>query len=222
MKRSKRQYGRVHVPDERDRAFALAADTTTRRRRFWNASWCGDQGSTPHCVGFAWAHWQACPPRPAYLDGHGIYSLCLFVDEWPGERDQGTSVRAAAKIYQRVGMLREYRWAKSQKALLYTLLEVGPVVAGTNWCEGMDTPDDDGLLHVAGGDLGGHAYLVDGVNLDAGLARVKCAWWEDGRPWGDNGRAWISLKELWQLIDADGEACLGVKANVRARPEAAA
>ena len=210
-----RRFARRHVPDARDARYAMHAAKSSRRRRFWNAAWCGDQGDTPHCVGYAWAHWLAVPPRPAYLNADGIYDLCLFLDEWPGEKDEGTSVRAGAKLAQRVGLLAAYHWARSKDALVYTLLEEGPVVAGTWWYAGMMRPNGDQVIGVAGEAVGGHAYLVDGINLASGLARIKCAWWDDGEPWGKNGRVWLPIDDLWKLIADDGEACLGIKSNVR-------
>jgi hypothetical protein len=210
-----RKFGRVRIVDRRDAKHLIGAAASHRRRRYWNCSWCGDQGSSPSCVGYAWGHWLAVTPRPTYIDCDGVYGLCLYLDEWDGEEDEGTSVRAGAKLMNRVGILREYRWARTKDALIYALLEEGPIVAGTEWQANMDEPGSGNVIAIGGENYGGHAYLVDGVNIDTGLARIKCAWWVDGKPWGENGRVFIDIDNLWRLIKDGGEACLGVKANVR-------
>lgn len=213
-----RRFGRLFRPDPRDAKYTLPARASARRSRYWSSSWLGDQKETPHCVGFAWAHWLSCVPNAAYLDGHGIYNLCLFYDEWEGEEDEGTSVRAGAIVAKNVGLLSEYRWAKSKDALISTVLDLGPVVAGTMWYSRMSEPDRSNIINVGGAAVGGHAYLVDGLNLDTGLARIKCAWYDGTRPWGSAGRVQLSIDDLWRLIKADGEACLGVKRDVRTVP----
>lgn len=207
-----RKFARVFRPDRRDAQFAVSPRRTNRRFRYWHSPRVNDQGSRPSCVGHAWCHWLATSPRPAHLQGDYLYQLCKFQDEWEGENYDGTSVRAGAKICHGVGILSAYQWARSKDALVYTLLEQGPVVVGTNWYAGMDRPDASGLITSSGRVRGGHAYLADGANIDVGLARVKNSW---GKGWGEAGRAWITIDDLWQLIKDQGEACLGLKANVR-------
>ena len=125
-------------------------------------------------------------------------------------------MRAGAKVAQRVGLLDGYQWARTKDALIFALLERGPVVAGTLWYAGMDTPDASNVITVSGDELGGHAFLADGFNRDTGLARIKCAWWLNSTtPWGKNGRVNIAIDDLWDLTRNGGEACLGVKSNVR-------
>lgn len=209
------KFGRLYHPDRRDAKFAISAKRSKRTYRYWQSDVVTDQGDMPSCVGHAWCHWTSCVPRPAYLNGDYLYSLCKFVDEWQGEDYDGTSVRAGAKIAAGMGILSGYQWAQTKDALIYTLLEQGPVVAGTWWYGGM-SDDSTGLIEPTGDNLGGHAYLVDGINTRTGLARIKCAWWKSPRtPWGDHGRVFIDIDQLWRLIADDGEACLGVKRDVR-------
>lgn len=210
-----KKFGRLHALDRRDAKFAITARKSKRTNRYWQGSVVTNQGNMPSCVGHAWCHWLSCEPRPAYLAGDYLYKLCQFVDEWPGEDYEGTSVRAGAKIAAGMGILSAYEWAKTKDALVYTLLERGPVVAGTSWYSGM-MDDSSGLVDASGDNLGGHAYLVDGINLKTGLARIKCAWWNSStQPWGIQGRVNIDIDQLWRLVADDGEACLGVKNDVR-------
>jgi hypothetical protein len=212
-------FGRRFAPDERDRPYALAtlvaqAPEPTRRWRYWNANgWWGDQGGAPHCVGYAWAHWLEDGPvthrGPAPVaDPARLYRMAQCIDEWPGEDYAGTSVRAGAKVLHAEGFIEAYLWAFDAATVIDALLTVGPVVVGTDWYGGMSDPEPDGRLRPDGPLQGGHAYLLDGVNLDTGRVRVKNSW---GRDWGRRGFGWLDLDDLDRLIAAQGEACLAVE-----------
>lgn len=212
--------GRLPRSDARDRLFALAPPAATRPHRYWNASqWWGNQGATPRCVGYAWAHWLADGPlthtpyfnrygRRPVLDAHLIYKVAQRADEWPGEGYAGTSVRAGAKVLRSYGLITEYRWCWDLETLVDTVSNVGPVVVGTYWYRDMFHPDADGLLTVDGPDYGGHAYVINGVSRTRELVRVKNSW---GRSWGRNGHAWLRFRDMERLINEDGEVCLAVE-----------
>ena len=147
----KRIFGRHAAPDPRDRRFLFRPRATRRRRRWWDDSrWFGDQGTTSQCVGFAWAHWLSCSPVRNWLDPAGIYTLAQHLDEWQGNDYEGTSVRAGAKVLKRLGLVVEYRWATAVEAISAAVLECGPVVLGTQWYEGMSSPNASGVMHVEG------------------------------------------------------------------------
>lgn len=209
MNRTKRSYGRDFAPDPRDYAMAPVA-TACRRRRWRDNQWSGDQGETPHCVGFAWAHWLASSPVSQFLNPDGIYELAQFLDEWEGEDYDGTSVRAGAKVLTRLGHVAEYRFTVDEAVLRGNVLDVGPVVIGVNWYAGMETPDRDGLVHPTGRLRGGHALLV--VGYLPGFYTLKNSW---GLGWGLGGHAWIADERMQQLLNEDGEACLAVERKVK-------
>lgn len=215
--------GRIYDPDERDRAYPMAAvapaATARTWRYWWPSGWWGDQGATPQCVAYAWLHKIADGPRttrrtpgvdevPA-LEPRRLYCAAQKADRYAGDCDDprydGTTVRAGARVLRRAGMIRAYRWAWDADTVVRTLLEVGPVVVGTSWHAGMSTPGDDGWLRVTGGYQGGHAYVLNGVNVDRGVVRVKNSW---GRDWGRDGHAWLAIDDLATLLDDHGEACL--------------
>lgn len=212
--------GRRAAPDARDRLYpmrsVLPARLPARTWRYWNADgWWGDQGATPHCVGYAWTHYVEDGPRtwsgPApIIDPDELYAEAQTVDEWEGEDYDGTSVRAGAKILQEGGWIAEYRWAMSLRDVLDALLHVGPVVVGTVWYESMFTPDEHGLMLVdpASGVAGGHAYVLNGANERRRRARMKNSW---GRAWGRRGYAEIAYDDLERLLADDGEACLAIE-----------
>ena len=184
--------------------------------KYWNPDgWWGNQGSKPHCVGFSWAHWIEDGPIE-----HGgvapivspvlIYNQAQKIDEWPGENYAGTSVRAGAKYLQSRNMIKSYYWAYDLNTLIDSVYNLGPVVAGTYWYRGMFYPDGNGLIKISGGIVGGHAYVINGVDKVKKLFRIKNSW---GRNWGKQGHAFISFNDMARLISMNGEICLAVENN---------
>lgn len=208
--------GRRYSPDSRDKDFSVLRPLsllapTPRKWRYWSArEWYGDQGTTSQCVAYAWIHWLEDGPilqegpvpiiNPAIL-----YTDAQRVDEWPGEDYDGTSVRAGAKVLTTRGFIKSYYWAFSLSEMVATLLNLGPMVVGTNWYEEMFTPDEMNFIHPNGAIAGGHAFLLDGVNLDRSTFRIKNSW---GRTWGYDGFALISFQDMERLLLESGEACI--------------
>src|SRR5690606_274936 len=135
--------GRVLAVDARDEGFSMRPLLSSRKKlptyKYWNANgWWGDQGSLPHCVGFSWAHWLEDGPvthkgNAPIVNPSIIYKEAQKVDEWPGEKYDGTSVRAGAKILHKQGLIESYYWAWDIDSLANAVLTLGPVVVGTNW-----------------------------------------------------------------------------------------
>lgn len=215
--------GRRFAPDDRDRQFSLRTimpATTTRYYRYWsdNAAWL-DQNGYPHCVGYAWTHWAEDGPvtQPGVLGSSfadWVYHEAQLVDEWPGQNYDGTSVRAGAKVLQTDGRIASYWWGFTLEELKMAVLENGPSVIGVNWYTPMFNPvpkkDSYGTTRMfleipPGASLaGGHALVVNGVNVNRGIFRLKNSW---GRSWGDKGRAWIGFETMERLINEQGEIC---------------
>jgi hypothetical protein len=210
--------GRIHIPDAKDNNHLISTvfpkQVTTITSKYWDDNmWWGNQGNTPQCVGYAWAHWIADGPvthsgvQPP-INPKTIYTEAQKVDEWPGENYDGTSVRGAAKYLKTSGKISSYLWAFDINTLINTILNVGPVVVGTNWYNGMFYPDKTGLIRITGRLAGGHAYVINGVDTRTQRFRIKNSW---GKTWGQSGHAYISYTDMTRLIRENGEICLAIE-----------
>jgi hypothetical protein len=214
------QLGRQFIKDERDSKYLIEdhlLKSTTKYKltsRYWDDTiWWGDQGNTPQCVGYAWSHWlndgpvYHSGPKPK-LPPNIIYENAQKLDIWPGENYDGTSVRGGAKFLQNQKLIRNYYWGYNLRTLVDSVLNLGPVVVGTNWYYGMFFPNNSGLIRLSGGLAGGHAYVINGVATTSQMFRIKNSW---GRSWGQGGHAYISFADMSRLISEDGEICLATE-----------
>ncbi len=213
--------GRIFIPDVRDKKFQLKSFLPiqeTKTFKYWHPNfWWGNQEDTSECVAFSWAHWLAEGPSTQIreriknnkpIDTSYLYNEAKKNDEWNGEDYDGTSVRAGAKILKRDGFISSYVWAWDIETIKNALLTKGPLVVGTVWTYDMFFPNKNGLIHATGQEMGGHAYLLDGINIKKKLIRIKNSW---GKDWGKNGFAYISFDDMEKLILNQGEACLAIE-----------
>lgn len=221
MDELKAKLGRIHIPDERDKRFSIKSKLPLRESKktykyWWPNGWWGDQGYTAQCVAYSWGHWLNAGPitQNSKLGGEytinpaHVYTEAQRIDRWPGENYDGTSVRAGAKVLQREGYIAEYSWAWDINTVIQALLEKGPLVVGTEWKYDMFFPNENGIITATGDSAGGHAYLLDGINVNKQLIRIKNSW---GRNWGNKGFAYISFDDMDKLIKNYGEACLATE-----------
>ena len=212
------QLGRQYVPDERDHKYLinnlLSVTPIKITNKNWDDNgWWGNQGNTPQCVGYAWAHWLEDGPTPQsgvapIIPPRVIYENAQKVDEWVGENYDGTSVRGGVKYLQSVHKVSSYYWGFDLTSLINSVLNLGPVVVGTNWYTGMFYPDRNGLIRISGRVAGGHAYVINGVNTVTKLFRIKNSW---GQSWGQSGHAYISFANMDRLIKERGEICFAIE-----------
>lgn len=212
--------GRQISVDVRDKNYLIKDKITITPKKitskYWDQNeWWGNQGNSPQCVGFSWAHWIEDGPIkhggiPPIISPTLIYKEAQKIDEWPGENYDGTSVRAGAKYLQKTKKISNYYWAYDINTLVNTLLNVGPVVVGTYWYLRMFYPDKNGLIRIGGLIVGGHAYVINGIDTNKKLFRIKNSW---GRGWGLQGNAYISFTDMERLIKMNGEICLATENN---------
>ena len=176
-----------------------------------------DQHGAATGVGFAFTHELMTLPRAVRGVNNETARLLYWAAQqhdpytggsWPGSpqpRHEGTSIEAGAAVLVGSGMYRDYYWTRDEEELATAIANLGPVVLGLDWHEGMLTPDADGFLHPDGPILGGHAVLAYAVNVRFDCYRVLNSW---GSSWGESGTAKIRRSDLAKLLAAGGEACL--------------
>lgn len=216
--------GRLIAPDKRDYDYPLhialallpprVGDVTMTR--FWEPGPVLEQGSTNHCVGFAW--WTFIQGAPLKTkgspDGHEIYYRATELDEWPETNNEnGTSVRAGVKALQSFGLIKQYLWAYDVQTISQYVLTQGPVIIGSLWYQSMLSPQasDGYLLHPQGALAGGHAYKLVGVDAQQRVFKVQNSW---GEWWGNKGFAYITFDELQRLLSENGEAVAAIEQEV--------
>lgn len=212
-----RVLGRLYSRDSRDHLFALSAPTppTQLTERFWFTSAAYDQGQVPQCVAYAGVKMLDSGPvrnlkSKLPFSFNDLYNECQQVDEWAGTPHDGTSVRALFKILQKKGYITQYQWAFDVQTIINYVLTTGPMVVGTYWADSMWNTDSKGFIRLGGRVVGGHSYMIKGVNTlskcsdeSIGAFRIINSW---GSSWGVNGCASISFKDFKNLLAADGEA----------------
>lgn len=221
--------GRRPEFDEKSKGFSvrtlLGPRTTTlpEKGRTWTCTSVLDQGNEGSCVGHGFAHELIASPAPVKTIDHDdavkFYKAAQKVDQWPGESYSGTSVLAGAKALTSRGWYGEYRWAFDWTDALHALVNIGPIVIGVNWYEGMDTPrhvhDREAPWITASGAVrGGHCVAVIGYLKYRNAVKIINSW---GEGWGLKGRALLSVGDFKRILEEDGECCVPLRRRVDGR-----
>jgi hypothetical protein len=213
--------GRLRSVDKRDLDHLLppprsaVGAPTTKVYQHWYAPKALDQGRSSSCVGHGCHQLLRAAPvlnKKDIPSPYQIYNEAQLIDEWPGAEPTyyGTSVRAGIKVLARLGYISSYRWAFDAATAVNHILNVGPMVIGVDWREGMMAVDDHGYVYNKGRLIGGHCVILVGTNVAAknpdgtkGFCTILNSW---GTGWANKGRAKISISALDELIRDQGEA----------------
>lgn len=180
-----------------------------------------NQALTSSCTGNG-VEGQACT-YPHRVKGHRyteveakkVYAAATAIDPFPGTwyyppahgDDTGSSVLAAIKAAIARGLFGadpQYNWVfGGAQELAAAVLTIGPATVGVNWYEGFDRPDASGLVQIAGGIRGGHAFEVLGYDPSLQQFLAINSW---GPYWGKLGRFIVPLAAMDRLLHEDGEA----------------
>lgn len=114
--------------------------------------------------------------------------------------DTGSAGLYAMKVAKRRRWIKAYRHGFSFSATIGAIPH-GSIMVGTPWLRSMFEVDRSGTIVVdrASPIDGGHEYVVDGYDLDEGVAFMTNSW---GTSWGDQGRAKIRLGDLRWLLSS--------------------
>jgi hypothetical protein len=204
------------LPDERDKAFPLSSimgESQTRPvSKAWKVGKVLDQGPTNSCVGHACYQLQVSEPivrSTPPLSPFDIYGEARKIDEFPGEIDAGTSIRAGLNVLRNHGVIQNYYWAQSAEEVVEYLLRFGPVVLGIRWTASMFSPDANGFIRPMGGHGGGHAIVAYAADLNGECVNLRNSYSED---WGIQGDCLLSLKHLDTLLKEGGVAAAVIEA----------
>lgn len=219
------QLGRYVEHDQRSRDFALDDIDEVRKGVAGSVRWTSkcrilNQGDLGACVGYAATaclgsepNWYGLPTAVAAnyrtalrteAMARGIYSMATELDGIPGKyppTDTGSSGLAGAKALHRMGYCSGYLHAFSLEAAIKAL-QIGPLMLGTNWYEGMSKPVG-GLVQISGDVVGGHEYVCYGYDADSGIVHCQNSW---GKEWGSAGLFAMDLDTLERLLDEKGDA----------------
>lgn len=169
------------------------------------------QGDVGSCTGNAMA--GALMTGPLFVAGRQLterdavrlYERATHLDNISGSYppdDTGSSGIAVAKAAMQEKLITSYHHAFSLNDALAALTE-GPVIVGTDWFDGFDTPvGPNAELVVSGPVRGGHEYVLDALNLEERWVHMTQSW---GPTWGLHGGAILSFDTLATLLARDGD-----------------
>jgi hypothetical protein len=223
-----------HDPRSKDWAWEetaqIAPVTHNRHGSIFN------QGNIGSCTGNASAGATNCDPffttrskecivtspegEAKWLPGRSVtetnakvtYSAATVLDGYPGTwppDDTGSSGLAVAKVLNKAGLISSYRHAFSTEQALQAL-QTYPFIFGTDWYEGFDEPDDNGLVEISGQIRGGHEIVCRelakaGSSMDDWLLWFDNSW---AKSWGYDGRFCMTVKTFTTLLGNDGDVTI--------------
>lgn len=176
-----------------------------------------DQGQVGSCTGNAMAQALNTAPlrhKGPYLtekNALALYSQATQLDPYPGTyppTDTGSDGLSVCKAAQAQGWISSYTHAFGLDHALGAL-QLGPVLVGTSWHQGMFTPDGKGFVHPDGNIAGGHEYLLIGDDAKGKLTFLNS--WSAG--WGKRGRFYMTYADFSTLLNDKGDVTAPVKAS---------
>lgn len=212
MRRPKLGYRQL--PDPRDAGFPLSSAMRGKAglpfSKVWKPGDHQNQLDTNGCVGFSTYQYQASEPitKEPMLSALQIYAEARKNDEFPGEGDEGTSVRAGLEVLKAHRIISAYYWAEgAADAIEYMLRKPseggGPLVLGIRWTDSMFNPDANGFVKPAGRTGGGHAIFCYAAHWKGKYVTLRNSW---GKEWGKKGDCRLAFTDLDRLLQEGGVA----------------
>ena len=176
----------------------------------WKTDKILDQGQTGHCVGFTGADFMGDDPVMESVSndlGHTLYYECKVIDGEPGA-ENGSNMRSIAIALKNRGRITAYAFAKSIQEVVDWVTAKGPVMVGTDWYDGMFTPDAKGYVLPTGKIVGGHAWSIIGYEPATETFICQNHW---GPNWAVQGLFRLHKADAERLLSGNGEAVVTVE-----------
>lgn len=211
------------VPDIRDRLYEPTLRPLKKEVEPPSHMRILDQGAEGACTGFALAaainHLLVSNSDTAQqkrrVSPHMLYRMARRHDEWPGEADNGSSLRGALRGFYNCGACNEKLWDIKKDDITLTsardarhttlgayyrlrpnlsdyhaaISETGVIYVSATVHSGWEDPSG-GHIKPGSDEIGGHAFIIVGYN-DLGFW-IQNSW---GKDWGNEGFA------LWEYGD---------------------
>ena len=196
--------------DERNREHPAARMFAPRRAVRWKRRGPALEQKVGSCTGNALAGWFNSSPSTVGQreriedDAERYYSWGTRVDGIRGvwrPTDTGSTGPAVCKGARNHGELAGWSHAFGVEHLL-DALQLGPVMVGTVWLDGMFETDPSGLVTPAGQEAGGHEYLADEYVPGGDLVGFQNSW---GPGWGVDGRFYMRRADVAALLREGGD-----------------
>lgn len=215
-----RRLGRHVNHDPRSLNFLVRPDGTVASKRWTRRTPILDQGDLGSCTGNAATGVLGTDPFYATLGGKlldeneaiSLYSTATALDSFPGTyppTDTGSDGLSVAKAAKAAGLISGYTHITTIPAA-QTAIQTGPFIVGSDWYEGFDTPDADGVVQPTGAVRGGHEYECVSYDALNDLWEFANSW---GPTWGVAGHFCYSTATFAKLLAAQGDATVFVPIN---------
>jgi len=214
--RSGMRLGRHVNHDPRSRAFPHPTDLTAASKSVeWKRhSPIFDQGDIGSCTGNAASGLVAtdskyrngrndCSERDALV----IYERATQIDSFDGSYppdDTGSDGLSVMKVLKEQGYVKSYQHAFTFAAMA-TALQERPVIVGIQWQNDMYSPDENGVVRWSGGVVGGHEFVVRGLDAVKQLVICDNSW---GDSWGVAGSFKVPYADFTKALAADGDVTI--------------
>jgi len=201
------------------------------------------QGNMGACVGFSFANLLNMDTPSPWYDVDAQFAIDLY--RWARDHDLWTDNdgddQAGTNTFEATRRLYQLKYASNhpingeiylpfERDLRRYVLQTGPCVVALDWYSGMDSPDENGGIHLSGYVRGGHAIctfwfapkgevkMPDGRAVELPARYYMLQSWGGYPPFDRWGQVvWISAGDMRRLLNRGGYGTGIVKAKVRVK-----